>query len=120
MLRSKPAASLDESPMVARLADIWERVLGITGIEKHENFFHLGGNSLSALQLVTLIRETFHAPISPVAIFEAPTLSQLAALLDGTGKARDQRGEVFQARGAARRARYKIGMRRGKGVLNEQ
>jgi amino acid adenylation domain-containing protein len=113
LVRSKRPAPLEENPMVARLADIWERILGIAGIEKHENFFHLGGNSLSALQLVTHIRETFHAPISPVAIFEAPTLAQLAALLDGTGNARDQRGAVFQARGTARRAHSKVSMRRG-------
>ena len=35
------------------LADIWRRVLGIEGVGVHDDFFQLGGHSLSALQVTS-------------------------------------------------------------------
>jgi acyl transferase domain-containing protein/acyl carrier protein len=64
-----------------RLLAIWQQVLGIEQIDLYENFFDVGGNSLIALQLISKIRKAFHVQIPITAIFEAPTISAMATLL---------------------------------------
>ncbi|NJQ15279.1 type I polyketide synthase [Streptomyces bohaiensis] len=67
-----------------RLAEVWEDVLGIEGVGSRDNFADLGGTSLMALQLVKRIQKTFGIAVSPVSLFEAPTVQTMAALLDRT------------------------------------
>jgi amino acid adenylation domain-containing protein len=43
-----------------KLADIWEKLLGIQDISIHANFFDLGGNSLLSIRLVSEIEKTFN------------------------------------------------------------
>ncbi|HEY8981708.1 MAG TPA: SDR family NAD(P)-dependent oxidoreductase [Streptomyces sp.] len=69
-------------PRERRLAEIWEDVLGIDGVGSRDNFADLGGTSLMALQLVKRIQKAFSVAVSPVALFEAPTVHTMAALLD--------------------------------------
>ncbi|MDH4302360.1 MAG: AMP-binding protein, partial [Nitrospira sp.] len=42
-----------------KLANIWQEVLGGDPLDRHANFFALGGNSLLAAQIVTRILEVF-------------------------------------------------------------
>lgn len=39
------------------LAQIWQEVLGVTGVQPEDNFFNLGGHSLAAIRIVTAARE---------------------------------------------------------------
>jgi acyl transferase domain-containing protein len=64
-----------------RLTEIWRQVLGIEQVGSNDNFFDLGGNSLIALQVVSKIRKVFRVQIPVVALFEAPTISAMAAYL---------------------------------------
>jgi amino acid adenylation domain-containing protein len=64
------------------LAAIWRRVLGVPYIGIHANFFEIGGDSLSALRIVNQIRDSLEEQVSPVVIFEAPTIADLAELLE--------------------------------------
>lgn len=64
-----------------RIAAIWEDILGITQIGIHDNFFDLGGNSLIGLDVVARLQKAFNVQISPVALFEAPTIHALARYL---------------------------------------
>lgn len=57
---------------------IWETLLGISGIGIYDNFFELGGHSLLATQLTSRIRETYDIEFSLQALFENPTVSQMA------------------------------------------
>jgi len=102
-------AALHRNLTVSTLSEIWAQVLGIANIDEQENFFQLGGDSLSALQLVQRIRETFDLPVSPVAVFEAPTIAQMAALLDAFDNPPAGHASAAQSRGEARRARLKGG-----------
>lgn len=68
------------------LATIWAEVLGlqqtcpepVERIGIHDNFFELGGHSLRATQVVSRLREVFSIEFPLRALFENPTLSELA------------------------------------------
>jgi acyl-coenzyme A synthetase/AMP-(fatty) acid ligase len=56
-------------------------LLGIERMGVHDNFFDLGGHSLSAMRLMTWTRETFQVETIPLReFFETPTIAGLAAL----------------------------------------
>jgi thioesterase domain-containing protein/acyl carrier protein len=64
-----------------QLTEIWEKVLGIKPIGARDNFFDLGGHSLLAVTLFAKIEQAFHTSLALSAIFQAPTIEQLANVL---------------------------------------
>ncbi len=64
------------------LVDIWRGLLGVDNLTVHDNFFDLGGSSLLATRLFTQIADVFGKKLPLATIFEAPTIEQLANLLD--------------------------------------
>ncbi|HEX8558420.1 MAG TPA: amino acid adenylation domain-containing protein [Pyrinomonadaceae bacterium] len=64
------------------LARLWGEVLGREQIDLHDNFFDLGGHSISALRIVTRLRGAFGLDLSPRALFEHPTVAELARFLN--------------------------------------
>ncbi|HLL48342.1 MAG TPA: condensation domain-containing protein, partial [Longimicrobiaceae bacterium] len=64
------------------LADIWSSVLGVERVGRTASFFALGGHSLLATRVVARAREAFRVELPLRALFEAPTLQGLAALVD--------------------------------------
>ncbi|HEX6498629.1 MAG TPA: SDR family NAD(P)-dependent oxidoreductase [Micromonosporaceae bacterium] len=69
------------------LADLWSDVLGVEPVGTRDNFFDLGGNSLLALQMLTLVKKRFGIAVPTVTLFEAPTVHALGATLDQQGAA---------------------------------
>ncbi|MDP4489532.1 amino acid adenylation domain-containing protein [Pseudoalteromonas piscicida] len=70
-----------------QLGHIWQGLLnldteGTSGISTTSNFFHVGGHSLLAARLVSLIRETWQIEISIRDIFTLPTVQKLAGFID--------------------------------------
>ena len=63
------------------LTTIWQQTLGLEQVGLSDNFFDLGGNSLTALQLISRIRKTLQVQLPAVAIFEAPTISAMTQYL---------------------------------------
>jgi amino acid adenylation domain-containing protein len=63
----------------AALVAIWREVLGVEKVGIHDSFFDLGGHSLKATQVVSRVREALGTAIPIRAIFEAPTVAELAA-----------------------------------------
>ena len=101
-----------------RIAEVWRRVLGIERIGADDNFFDLGGDSLSALQVVSLLRKELNAQTSVVELFEGPTVGALARLI--AGRQDGERGfDERLGRGEARRARLQGGPRRRAGQAAE-
>jgi thioesterase domain-containing protein/acyl carrier protein len=69
------------------LIQIWEDMLKVHPIGVADNFFELGGHSLSAVGLVAQIQKQFKQDLPLSALFERPTIEQMAGLLraqDGT------------------------------------
>jgi amino acid adenylation domain-containing protein len=71
-----PRNALEET--VARLV---AEVLGLGQVSVADNFFDLGGHSLLATQLIARIRRTLQVELSPTAVFTAPTVVDLSALI---------------------------------------
>ncbi len=69
------------SPVEATLADIWQKVLRVERVGIHDNFFSLGGHSLLVIQVVSRVREHLRIELPLRAVFEAPTVAQLALAL---------------------------------------
>lgn len=62
-----------------KLADIWEEVLGIERIGTNYNFFEIGGNSISILEVMSLINKEFEMDISLSELFLNPTIEGIAS-----------------------------------------
>ena len=67
------------------LVQIWETALGIEHIGVRDNFFELGGHSLLAVRVFNEIENSFDRKLPLATIFEAPTISELAAILRQEG-----------------------------------
>ncbi|HEV2682609.1 MAG TPA: beta-ketoacyl synthase N-terminal-like domain-containing protein, partial [Rhodanobacter sp.] len=68
------AASNDVEQRIAR---VFQDVLGINKVGLDDNYFELGGNSLISLQLIAELQGEFNVPLSPILLFEAPSVSAL-------------------------------------------
>lgn len=64
-----------------RIVAIWSDLLGITHIGIEDSFFDIGGDSISAVQMITKVREEFGFVISVRNFFKNPTVIQLAKML---------------------------------------
>src|SRR5580692_11011500 len=65
------------------LVEIWEAVFDRRGIGVTDNCFDLGGHSLLVAKLLLRIEQRFEKRLSLAHVFHAPTIRQLARLLDG-------------------------------------
>jgi amino acid adenylation domain-containing protein len=64
-----------------QVTKIWEKVLGINSIGIRDNFFEVGGHSLLAARLLAEIEKVFDKKLPLSAIFQSPTVEQLADIL---------------------------------------
>ncbi|MCP4661067.1 MAG: amino acid adenylation domain-containing protein, partial [bacterium] len=64
------------------LAGIWQEVLGVERVGMHDDFFELGGHSLAATQVASRVREIFAVEVPLAKLFAAPTLTELASIVD--------------------------------------
>jgi len=92
-----------------KIAAIWEEILGIDRVGVHDNFFDLGGNSLIGLKVISRVKSAFQADVSAVTLFEGPTVSALARLVQPAAED-EERAPVFEdrrSRGALRREKLR-------------
>ena len=66
-----------------KLANIWQEILEISPIGTEDNFFDLGGDSLSALEMTLEVEKTFSFSV-PQKFFQKPTIYHLKTLLNST------------------------------------
>jgi amino acid adenylation domain-containing protein len=82
----EPAAGLGEAVVFDRpdgeretlLASLWQSLLAVDKVGRHDNFFALGGTSLLAMRLVARARDALNAETAVRDVFEQPTLAGLA------------------------------------------
>ncbi len=73
------------TPLEERLAAIWARVLGIGRIGMNDDFFELGGHSLMAVSLFAEIEKKLGKTLPLATLFQAPTVGQLAGVIQQEG-----------------------------------
>ena len=93
-----PETRAEEGPLDLRndleesIARIWSDTLNIKkeSIGKHTNFFELGGNSLSAINMISKIHKKLQVKVPLVEVFKNGNISGLARLIRNTAAARFQ------------------------------
>jgi surfactin family lipopeptide synthetase A len=82
-MKDSKSAELEElNPKEESLVEIWKNVLEIDQVSKFSSFFDLGGHSLKALRLLAQINRTFKSSFLLSDVFEYPTISQFAGIID--------------------------------------
>jgi acyl carrier protein len=85
-LHERPAISADYEPPTNELEefilDIWEKILGIKKIGIMDDWFELGGDSLTVTQLIARVREVYPVEVSVNIFFENPTIAGLAEMIE--------------------------------------
>jgi amino acid adenylation domain-containing protein len=83
--RSRPEL---ETPMIAprngvekELAQIWAEVLALDEVGIRDNFFDLGGDSLSSSRIVSSVLNHFQLEIPLTALFQSPTVAEMGAVI---------------------------------------
>jgi hypothetical protein len=64
------------------IAGVWKEILRLPSIGPDENFFHLGGDSLRAIQSVLQINRVVGSNLTITHVFQAPTVRGLAKIID--------------------------------------
>lgn len=73
---------MDASEDIAvRLAQIWQKLLGVESITLDDNYFDLGGDSSLTIQLFFQIEKVFGIKLPVATLFDAPTVRELAAAI---------------------------------------
>jgi polyketide synthase PksN len=70
------------SDLELKVAEVWEELLGIEGIGAYDDFLELGGHSLLGIRVLGRLREHFGIDLPPDALYSAPTVSGMAALIE--------------------------------------
>src|SRR5919202_1556716 len=70
------------TPVEEVLAEIWAETLGVGRVGVTESFFELGGHSLLATRVVSRVRDLFAVELPVRALFESPTIAELAKAVE--------------------------------------
>lgn len=83
---SSPAqASASHSATERAVATLWAEVLDKQSLpDVDDNFFELGGDSIAMVTLLYRIQEELSVELPPGAVFGAPSVRELSALIDAS------------------------------------
>lgn len=77
-------------PVETRLTQIWKDILGVNSIGPNDDFNDLGGDSLTAVRLMERIRRETNIGLPLGALTAAPTIAQMAKLIQKSGPSSTQ------------------------------
>ena len=90
-LYAPPATTTED-----QLTSIWSKVLSVNEVGIHDNFFDLGGHSLAASRVISRVIQTFKLELPVKALFEAPTVAEMAAIISQHQSKRASDNELAQ------------------------
>ncbi|MET0266477.1 MAG: amino acid adenylation domain-containing protein [Duganella sp.] len=68
------------------IAAIWQELLGLEAIGRHDHFFELGGHSLLAAQLAARVRQVLGREVTLRTLFQHPQLAAFAAAVGNAAR----------------------------------
>jgi acyl transferase domain-containing protein/acyl carrier protein len=74
--------------MEQELAGIFRKFVGIDQVGIHDDFFEMGGNSLIAVNLISMIHKKLHVKVPLSEIFNRPTIKGLSLFILGAEKSK--------------------------------
>jgi amino acid adenylation domain-containing protein len=81
---AEESRAVTDNPTEKLLLELWADVLNVGHVGLDQNFFELGGNSLTAVALMHRLQKTLNRSLGPVVLMQSPTIKELAAYLDQT------------------------------------
>ena len=63
------------------IADIWKQLLGIEKMSIHQNFFELGGDSVTGIQFISLLNQKLNIKMAVESLYEGPTINALLKII---------------------------------------
>ncbi|SFN54139.1 non-ribosomal peptide synthetase [Variovorax sp. OV329] len=99
-----PGSPAPLTAMQARVASLFEQILRVPVGAGDADFLALGGDSLSAARLALAASEAFALEISGAQVLSAPSVSELAALIQSARDGLAQHDDAVQAAGGSKLA----------------
>lgn len=87
---AQTAAPTDCQTVTAQLIDLCRQLFPDEDIDENLNYYVIGGDSIQAIKLLSLIKRTFDVTLSAYDILEAPFLQEWAALIQQKQAQRNQ------------------------------
>ncbi len=75
-----------KSELEGKIAEVWAKVLGLSEVGPEVNFFDIGGDSLSLLEVHAELQKVVDAEIQVVDLFDYTTVRSLAKRLGGSAQ----------------------------------
>src|SRR5205085_11570483 len=76
------AGAAPVGPAETAIAEMWQELLGVDGIGRHDEFFALGGNSLVGVSLLARLRRAFEVEVPLRALLSEPTIAALGVVVE--------------------------------------
>ncbi len=100
---SRPAVTVAPRTETEKtIAAIWKEVLSLDSVSVEESFFHCGGDSLSAFQLLKGLQKTFGRRFTLRDLMQQPTIAGEAALIESRKNDRDGSLVILNEAGSSR------------------
>ncbi len=91
-IKEKPQNDLE-----IKLAAIWSKFISFTEIDRNDNFFHLGGDSIQAIQVVSEIQNE-GLPVTVQELYTFPSIATLAQCMAANLAKNRQKERINEAR----------------------
>jgi len=79
------------------VSSIWAEVFRRDRIAVDDDFFEIGGHSLTATQVLSRVREQFRVSLDMRVVFDRPTIEGMAAAIEAAESGPENREPVLMA-----------------------